>query len=245
MFRDQRRYCYHFIAFVSLSFSQPSSHAILGRIFFFFFAPYASVCAKSACGLFKKKKLIFSQFVFLLEKLSAHPPKWMPHCCLPWRICFSKRIKRICCKRAAQRLKHHHCRYLHAVHPFQISVINSIYRQHRWHRILVKRTIITLLPISWIHWISIHLRIYCERFVRFFFIRSFICSFVCLSVCDLNTQILCVCLCVREKERETRKQSKSDRVYLIVCRNVYLIGQEQRVKWDEFGFCCEIAQIRQ
>lgn len=143
---------------------------------------------------------------FLCAHTTTHrqPPKWMPHCCLPWKICSSKRIKRICCKRVAQRLERHRCRYLHAVRPFQISAINSIYRQHRWHRTPAKRTIITVpLPISWTHWISIHLRIYCERFVpafAFFSVEMFesvsecaikIGNFVCVWVWN---QIECIWL---------------------------------------------------
>lgn len=143
----------------------------------------------------------------------------MLRCCSPWKICYSKRIKRICCKPVAQRLKRHRCRYRHAVHPFQISVINSIYRQHRWHRTQAKRTIIiTPLPTSWIHWISIHLRIYCERFVcpacytkylgfilYFFFVRFFWGpEFVQIK------HEFCVYKC------ETRYISKSDRVHLNV-----------------------------
>lgn len=184
----------------------------------------------------------------------------MPHYCLPWKICFSKRIKRICCKRVAQRLKHHHCRYQHAVHPFQISVINSIYRQHRWHRIQVKRTIITvLLPISWIHWISIHLRIYCERFVYslllfffsdFFFVNLFV--WVWVTESKRFKYKFCVCEC----EWNTRNLLKSDRVYLIVVCTGMCVLESMRIRrkgWSEWGkrvwmlfkSICKIAQNRQ
>lgn len=185
VYRDQRRAIVAILSrLVSLSSTQSSSTISFGtrdsqRIFFILFL---SARAKSACWSFKNS---------FFRPFTRQPPKWMPHYCLPWKICSSKRTKRICCKRAAQRLERHHCRYLHAARPFRISVINSIYRQHRWHRTPAKRTIITVrLPISWTHWISIHLRIYCERFVPALFFSVHVC--LSESECAIWIEISCV-----------------------------------------------------